>query len=114
MNSSDPFWRCDRCQMTTRQMAGRERTECPDSWAERDGVLHCLKCRRDAAADLAVEQADDANVDKRAEVRRWAVIEFEIERDPESSDREIARAINSSLPTVSKVRRRLEARRRAA
>jgi hypothetical protein len=42
------------------------------------------------------------------------VIEFEIERDPESSDREIARAINSSLPTVSKVRRRLEARRRAA
>jgi len=114
MSSSDPFWRCDRCNVTTRQMAGRERTECPESWTERDGVLHCLKCQRDVAADLAVEQAGDSSVDGRAQVRRWAVVEFELERDPDRSDGEIARAISSSVPTVSKARKRLEARRRAA
>jgi hypothetical protein len=113
MTAADPFWRCDRCDVTTRQMPGHERTECPESWVERDGSLYCLGCQRDIAADRAVEDEDGSNVGRRAEVRRWAVVEFEIQRDPERSNGEIARAIRSSVPAVTKARKRLEARWRA-
>jgi len=104
-------WLCHGCAMTTRQMAGSERTERPASWVNHDGHLYCLSCRRVLAADIAIENEPGSTVGRRAELRRWAVVEFEIERDPERSNGEIARAARSSVPAVTKARKRLEARR---
>jgi hypothetical protein len=42
----------------------------------------------------------------RARLRAWALLEFEIERDPDRPNGEIASAVGSSVPAVIKARRR--------
>jgi hypothetical protein len=101
-------WTCIRCEVTARSMPGHEPLALPEGWAdESDGVL-CLTCRRERAAEISLDAAPESmNVQDRARLRRSALLEFEVTRDPARSDAEIARAMRSSVSSVKKVRESL-------
>jgi hypothetical protein len=101
---------CARCQMTTRWMPGHEHAALPAAWVEDEGLLYCLTCRRALAAEAGVGTAPGSTTASRARMRAVALVEFEIKRDPERSNGQIAKAIHTSVPAVMKARRRLEER----
>ena len=87
----------------------RRRGAASESRCERCGA-HCLSCRR----ALATEDADaaapkTATREERAKIRTQALIEFEIDRDPDRPNGEIAKVVRCSVPAVLKARKRLEA-----
>jgi hypothetical protein len=101
------IWTCDGCGVTVSRIDGT-RTELPATWASSDAGRFCLLCRRDLAADAAIDSAPaDSSVALRAQLRRAAVIEFEVRRSPDRTDRRIAEACRSSAAAVAKVRDRL-------
>jgi hypothetical protein len=103
-------WTCSRCQVTSRWLAGSEPPEHPPHWAEEDGDLYCLGCRRALAAEAGFANAPaDVTREQRVKLRTEALVEFEIERDPERPNGEIAKIARCSVPAVLKVRRRLQA-----
>jgi hypothetical protein len=103
-------WTCSRCQVTVRWMPGYEHREPPSEWAEDGDQVHCLACRRELAAEAGVDGVpSDTAVQRRAQLRAAALIEFEVSRNPERSDSQIARAIGTSVPAVVKARERLRA-----
>jgi hypothetical protein len=82
----------------------------PPNWFTDDnGDYYCLVCRRERAVEIALAEADDLGTEARAKLRSTAVVEFEIERDPERPEGEIARAARTSVAAVRKARKRLEA-----
>lgn len=52
----------------------------------------------------------DATPERRAQLRAGALVEFEVKRDPDRSNGEIARAIRCSVPAVLRARERLGVR----
>lgn len=103
-------WQCDRCEVTIRWMEGHERKGLPAGWARRNGKAHCLHCRRALAAEAANDTAPaGATREERAKMRAAALIEFEIRRDPDRPNGEIAKIVRCSVPAVLKARRRLDA-----
>jgi len=101
-------WTCARCEMTASWMPGVERPERPANWAEEDGLLYCLSCRRELAGDAGVAHMDDdASLEERRKLRHAARVEFEITRDPTRPDNRIAKACGTSTPAVRKARQRL-------
>jgi hypothetical protein len=103
-------WTCSRCQVTVRWMPGYEHHQRPYAWAEDGGEVYCLACRREMAAEAGAGAAPSGTtLRRRAGLRTAALIEFEVSRDPERSDGEIARAIRTSVPAVVKARERLRA-----
>jgi hypothetical protein len=81
----------------------------PSTWAREDGELYCLGCRRDMAGEAGLEGVDeDLNDQKRLQIRSQARIEFEIRRDPDRQDNQIAKACGTSTVAVRKARARLE------
>jgi hypothetical protein len=108
--SSSQKWRCERCDVSISYMPGHERKAPPAGWETQSGKSFCLRCRRAEAADAAVERAPaDTNREERAKIRATAVLEFEILRDPNRPNGEIAKVVRCSVPAVLKSRRRLEA-----
>ena len=104
-------WACDRCEMTIRWMEGYERKALPAGWARRGGKAHCLACRRALAAEAADLKAPaGATREERAKMRAQALIEFEIRRDPDRPNGEIAKVVRCSVPAVLKARQRLTGR----
>lgn len=102
-------WTCERCECTTRWMDGHEGRRHPAGWAKKNGVAHCLACRREIAGEEACERAEaDLNREDLAKLRMRGRLEFEILRDPERPNGKIAKAIRCSVPAVVKARRRLE------
>jgi hypothetical protein len=100
-------WTCDGCGLSVSRMDG-ERTTLPEDWAEAEQGLICLICRRERAAEEAIASApEDSPVGVRADLRRAALIEFEVLRNPEHPDGVIARTCRSSAPAVAKARKRL-------
>ena len=102
--------RCERCGVVSRWMPGHERRGPPAGWVKNGNVAHCLSCRR----ALATEDADaaapkTATREERAKLRTQALIEFEIDRDPDRPNGEIAKVVRCSVPAVLKARKRLEA-----
>ena len=102
--------RCARCGVVSRWMPGHERRGPPAGWVKKGNVAHCLSCRR----ALATEEADEAapktaTREERAKLRTQALIEFEIDRDPDRPNGEIAKVVRCSVPAVLKARKRLEA-----
>jgi hypothetical protein len=86
-----------------------EQTAIPEAWSSSGDGLFCLVCRRDQAAEAAIASAPaDSPVEKRAEIRRAALIEFEVLRNPDHPDGVIARVCRSSAPAVAKARERLQ------
>ena len=101
-------WTCDGCELSVSRMDG-EQTAIPEAWSSSGDGLFCLVCRRDQAAEAAIASAPaDSPVEKRAEIRRAALIEFEVLRNPDHPDGVIARTCRSSAPAVAKARERLQ------
>ena len=85
-----------------------KRPRLPTSWARHDGLLYCLSCRRDMAGEAGLEGIDeDTPNEKRLQIRSQARIAFEISRDPERPDNQIAKACRTSTVAVRKARARL-------
>ena len=101
-------WTCAGCGVSASRIDG-EAVALPDTWvASADGHF-CLVCRRDRAAEAALEAAPSGSpVDARAKLRRAALIEFEVSRTPDNPDGVIARACRTSVSAVTRARRRLE------
>ena len=100
-------WTCAGCGVSVSRMGG-EKVALPDTWVnEHDGTF-CLNCRRERAAQAALDSAPaDSTVDERAKLRRAALIEFEVARRPDHGDGVIAKACRSSVSAVAAARRRL-------
>jgi hypothetical protein len=105
---------CARCEMTTRWVANGKSAKTPPNWVEDGGLAYCLACRRELAVESVLADAPDDSTNKRlAELRSAALVEFEVERNPDRRDGEIARAIHCSAVAVGKARERVRARQSA-
>jgi hypothetical protein len=105
-SAAQQSWTCARCEVTTRWAADSGHAEPPAAWIEEGGHVYCLACRRERAGEEGLRAAPaDTPREQRPRIRTWALIEFEIQRDPERSNGEIARAVRSSIPAVAKARR---------
>jgi hypothetical protein len=100
-------WLCDRCGMTA-SVQGGERIALPNGWVNGAEGRYCLVCRRERAAESALDGAPaDASHKARADLRRDAILGFEVTRDPERPNAAIAQACRSSVSAVATVRERL-------
>lgn len=100
-------WTCNRCGVSVSRIDGGL-AALPATWASSDDGRFCLSCRRERAAEAALEAAPgDATREDRIRVRRTAVIEFELRRTPDHADNAIARACHTSVPVVAAARGRL-------
>ena len=101
---------CERCGVVSRWMPGHERRGPPAGWVKRGTNHYCLSCRRALATEEAdAASPDTATLEERAKIRTQALIEFEIDRDPDRPNGEIAKVVRCSVPAVLKARKRLEA-----
>ena len=101
-------WTCARCKVRATWAPGSEVQGRPATWTEDGDRLFCLTCQRALAAEAAAFAAPaDTSTERRAKLRSAAMVEFEIRRDPDRSNGEIARSIRSSVPAVAKARLRL-------
>lgn len=103
-------WTCERCGVTARWMEGHEARAQPAGWVTTDGVAHCLTCRRDIAGEEACAraEAEGSNRADLAKLRMRGRVEFEIRRDPDRPNGQIAKAMRCSVPAVVKARRELD------
>ena len=101
-------WTCDRCGVAVSRIHG-ERVPLPETWVDSDDGRFCLGCRRERAAEAALDAApSDCPRDDRAKLRRSSLIEFEVRRTPDRADNVIARACRTSPSAVAATRRRLK------
>lgn len=100
-------WLCDRCAVSAGRIDG-EATPLPACWESSADGRFCLTCRRERAAEAALEAAPSGSpVDARAKLRRAALIEFEVARTPDHPDGVIARACHTSVAAVTRARHKL-------
>src|SRR5690348_13614817 len=101
-------WTCDQCGVTVSRLGG-EKVELAASWvSSRDGTF-CLLCRRERAAQAALDAAPETSgLEDRAKLRRAALVEFEVRRRPGHGNGEIAKACRSSVAAVVAARKRLK------
>jgi hypothetical protein len=100
-------WTCNQCGVSIGRMDG-QRVDFPETWDRNSDGIFCLNCRRDRAAQAALESApDDSPIEVRAKLRRAALIEFEVSRRPDHGDGAIAKACRSSVSAVAAARQRL-------
>ena len=77
----------------------------PPSWTQSEDGIFCLSCSRAMAGDAALDAAPaESTHEERSRIRRRALVEFEIERDPDGSDRAIAQACRTSKAAVTAIR----------
>jgi hypothetical protein len=101
-------WTCDHCGVSVSRMNG-ERVALPETWEDSAAGTYCLLCRRERAAEAALQAApSDCPVEQRAKLRRAALIEFEVSRRPDHGDGAIAKACRSSVSAVAAARQRLK------
>jgi hypothetical protein len=101
-------WVCDQCGVVVSRVGG-EKVELPQSWASAPDGTFCLLCRRERAAQAALEAAPEgAGLEDRAKLRRAALVEFEVRRRPGHGNGEIAKACRSSVAAVVAARKRLK------
>jgi hypothetical protein len=101
-------WTCENCGVSISQMNG-ERVALPETWVSSKEGTFCLLCRRERAAQAALDAAPtDSGLEERAKLRRAALIEFEVSRRPDHGDGVIAKTCRSSVSAVAAARRRLK------
>jgi hypothetical protein len=101
-------WTCARCEMTVSFAPEVERPRLPSTWVREDGELYCLSCRREMAGEAGLEGVEEGIPnEKRLQIRSQARIAFEIKREPERPDNQIAKACHTSTVAVRKARARL-------
>ncbi len=96
-------WHCSRCGLTTSFSDDAPKSSKPEGWAKEGGEWRCLRCRREAVMEQA---AADAGDDGKAAQRR-ALTEFELMRNPDATDREVARRVKCPSGLVGPVREAL-------
>lgn len=93
-------WTCDRCGVSVSQLDGGQ-VPFPESWTAAADGSFCLTCRRERAAEAALDAAPaDCSNDVRAKLRRAGLVEFEVRRAPDRADNAIAKACHTSASTV--------------
>jgi hypothetical protein len=101
-------WTCGGCGVSVSRIDGSQ-APLPDTWASSTEGDFCLACRRQRAAEAALDAAPTgADRDARAKLRRIGLIEFEVLRTPDRTDGTIAKACRSSAAVVAAARRRLQ------
>jgi hypothetical protein len=101
-------WTCDGCAVSASQIDGGS-TPLPASWVSSTEGDFCLNCRRQRAAEAALDAAPSgSDRDARTKLRRAGLIEFEVQRAPDRTDGSIAKACRTSASTVAAARRRLQ------
>ena len=101
-------WTCTRCEVTVSFAPEVERPRLPTTWAQENGDLYCLGCRREMAGEAGIASAgEDTTKERLLQMRSQARIEFEIRRDPGRQDNQIAKACGTSTVSVRKARARL-------
>lgn len=101
-------WTCERCEVTVSWLPDFDAPKLPSGWVDNKSGTFCLLCRRAIAAEAALDDApENMPREKRAKLRSTALIEFEVKRDPNRGNGEIAKACRSSIPAVAKARKRL-------
>lgn len=100
-------WTCSECGVSAGRIDGGP-IPLPGNWASSADGHCCLVCRRERAADAALASVpSDSPREARAQVRRAALIEFEVRRTPDLPNGKIASACRSSVSVVAKTRTRL-------
>jgi uncharacterized protein YdaU (DUF1376 family) len=106
--ASPPSWTCARCEVTVSFMPGAEQPDLPKGWSDEGGTIHCLACRRELAAEAELEAApEDTPPSEHAKLMARAKIDFELKRDPDRADTQIASACRTSIAAVRQARERL-------
>ena len=107
-NVAEASWTCARCEVTARYMDDFA-PKFPSGWSrKKNGDVHCRICRRELAAKAALEKApSDTPLERRQQIQASARLEFEVRRDPEQHDADIAKACGTSMVAVRKTRERL-------
>lgn len=95
-------WTCDGCEVNV-SYPKENAPEQPAGWAKSGKQWLCLRCRREEVMD----QAAAKNGAEGWAPRRQALIEFELRRDPEATEVEVAKRAQCSSATVRKVRKTL-------
>ena len=95
--------------MTSTWTNGLEKGSAPPNWEKVNGLHYCLACRRERAVDAALEEVGDVGIEARAKARSQAVVTFEILRDPDRTEGEIAKAARTSIGAVRKARKTVAA-----
>ena len=91
--------------MTSTWINGLDEGDAPPNWVRVNGSYYCLACRRERAVEIALEDVGDVGIEARAKVRSSAVVKFEILRDPDRTEGEIAKAARTSIGAVRKARK---------
>ncbi len=101
-------WTCEGCGVSAGSIDGKP-VPMPSVWAKTAEGTFCLVCRRERAAEAALDAVPSGSpIAERAKMRRAALIEFEVSRTPDQTDGIIARACRTSVSAVTRARRRLE------
>jgi hypothetical protein len=97
-------WTCGRCAVSVSRIDGAEVT-LPESWSSTADGCFCLSCRREQAAEAALDAAPaDCSSDVKSKLRRAGMVEFEVRRAPDRPDNAIAKACRTSASAVVKAR----------
>ena len=107
--TSKTSWTCNRCQVIATWSAESGEARRPDNWTQEGEEFFCLGCRRARAGEAGLEEAlsGETTFGERSKVRAAAMIDFEVQRDPDRANGQIAKACRTSVPAVVKSRRRL-------
>jgi hypothetical protein len=104
MTAGEVRWTCGRCHVSVGRIDAAP-TELPETWDQTEGLTYCLSCSRARAGEAAIELAPETTSrEDLVRIRRTALIEFEIGRAPEATDRVIAQACRTSGGAVAAVR----------
>jgi hypothetical protein len=102
-------WTCAGCGVSASR-SDDEPVPLPETWDSGAEGSFCLGCRRRRVGEAAVDSApEETNRDDRAKLRRSAVLEFEVRRDPDRTNGSIAKACRASIPAVAATRDKLGA-----
>jgi hypothetical protein len=97
-------WTCDRCGVSFSRIDGA-RVPLPESWATGADGRFCLTCRRERAAEAALDAAPaGCSSEAKAKARRSGLLEFEVRRAPDRADNAIAKACHTSASAVAAAR----------
>jgi hypothetical protein len=102
---------CARCEMTAVVGPGSESSDPPPGWSLEGTSVYCIDCSRERAAETArAEMPLDADWEALEHAAAQARIRFELELDPDRSDKQIARVCRASILGVRNARKRQRGR----